>query len=928
VLSSAKIGISSWRYYQREVATDPSEYFLARGEAPGRWWGQGLAELGLAQDGVVQEQQLEALLARGLHPVTWRRLGRAWRADGVTGFDLCFSAPKSVTGLWAIGGNTFGAEITEAHRASVRAALSFLDTHAAMSRKGIDGVEQISTAGFAAAIFDHRTSRAGDPQLHSHALVVNKLRCADGGWRTIDGHEIYHHKKAAGALYQAALRAELTQRLGVVFDPVNAHGQAEIAGFPTELTARWSKRTKQIQADADPTLERFADQLGRPLTAAERESVINTSVLKTRPTKRHEDEGVLQARWRAEAAELGWTPDRLVRNVLTTAMRARNPTTAQVLADRAAEARLPDTALAAAGTRSATFSRADVVVQVAAGLHPVAATADQVHRTVEIETQRALHTEQAVQVGQIRDGVTPRASDTRWATADLLATEGAILRAAQAGTHAGRGAVPGPLADQHAQLRGLEPEQAEAVRWLTGGGQLVSVLIAPAGAGKTTTIGAAAAAWTDAGYDVLGLAPSARAAAELSAATGTPADTVAKWRREQPRLPVLAPEQAARWQVRPRTVLLVDEAAMLATDDLAALTKAVLVARAKLVLVGDPAQIGPVERAGGLLPALAGRVGAIELTGIRRFSQPWEADTTQQLRAGNPAAWARYAAHDRIHPAPDLDQALNAVHERWQAATDAGRDALMMARARTDVDALNHRARAAALAVRDVRGPVLAHTGGRDWQAGDILRARRNDRRLQLGDGHVRNGDRFRVLGPGPDNGLIVEDLAGRGRVALPAGYLARHADYGWASTIDGAQGATADIGILLARTGLDREHLYVGMTRGRHANHVHVTSEPADDEMAHRQRGPDPAPTIDDAVRTLQTATTRIGAQQAGHTLLDQARERAQSVHLLRHTRPATRQGELERAQRLRAAPTERSRNWNPQPEIRPPSSSRSIGR
>jgi conjugative relaxase-like TrwC/TraI family protein len=927
VLSSAKIGTSSWRYYQREVATDPSEYFLARGEAPGRWWGRGLAELGLTRDAVVQEQQLEALLARGLHPETGKRLGRAWRTDGVTGFDLCFSAPKSVTGLWAISGTTIGTEIAEAHRAAVRAALGFLDNHAAMSRKGIDGVEQISTAGFAAAIFDHRTSRAGDPQLHSHALVVNKLRCADGGWRSIDGHEIYHHKKAAGALYQAALRAELTQRLGVVFDPVNPHGQAEIAGFPAELTTLWSKRTRQIKADADPVLDRFADQLGRALTPAERAAVVKTSVLKTRPTKQHLDEGVLQTRWRAEAAELGWTPDRLVRDVLTTAMARRTRTLDQVLAGQTAEDRLPHTALAEAGARSATFSRADVVVQVAAGLPPVAATADQVHRTVEALTQRALHTEQAIEVGQIQDGVTPRASDTRWATADLLANEAAILRAAQAGQAAGRAVVPGHVADHHTELRGLDDEQADAVRTLTGGGQLVSVLIAPAGAGKTTTLGAAAAAWADAGYTVLGLAPSARAAAELSTATGTPAETVAKWRYEQPRLPLLAPELAARWRVGPRSVLLVDEAAMLATDDLTALTKAALAGRAKLVLVGDPAQIGPVERAGGLLPALASRVGAIELSGIRRFSQPWEADTTKQLRRGNPAVWSRYAAHGRVHPTPDLEQALDAVHERWQAATDAGADALMMARARTDVDALNHRARASALAVCDVRGPVLAHSGGRDWQAGDLLRARRNDRRLPLGEGHVRNGDRFRVLGPGPDSGLIVEDLAGRGRAALPASYLARHADYGWASTIDGAQGATADIGILLARTGLDREHLYVGMTRGRDANHVHLTTEPAEDEMAHRQQRADPAPTIDDAVRVLEASTARVGAQQAGHTLLDKARERAQTV---RPGRPlsATRWIEPERAQRLRPAPAERSRNWSPQREIHPPSSGRSIGR
>ena len=252
------------------------------------------------------------------------------------------------------------------------------------------------------------------------------------------------------------------------------------------------------------------------------------------------------------------------------------------------------------------------------------------------------------------------------------------------------------------------------LRRLVTGGEMLAVLIAPAGAGKTTTLGAAAAAWTDAGYQVLGLAPSARAAAELAAATGAPADTVAKWAHEQPRLPSQPGERASRWRVGPRTVLIVDEAAMLATEDLAALTVATRAGRAKLVLVGDPAQIGPVERAGGLLPALAARVGAVELTGIRRFSQPWEAAATRALRSGNPAVWARYADHDRIHPAADPDTALHAVHRQWQTATTQGMDALMMARARTDVDALNQRARTAAQADGTVHGPVIAVAGGRD----------------------------------------------------------------------------------------------------------------------------------------------------------------------------------------------------------------------
>lgn len=925
MLSSAKIGTASWRYYQREVATDPSEYFLARGEAPGRWYGRGLPELGLTREAMVLERDLESLLARGLHPETRRQLGRAWRSDGVTGYDLTFSAPKSVSALWAIGGPQIATEIAQAHKAAMRAALDYLDDHAAVSRKGTDGAIPIRTAGFAAAIFDHRTSRAGDPQLHSHALVVNKLRCADGGWRSIDGHEVYHHKKAAGALYQAALRAELTARLGLAFEPATVHGQAEVAGVPAALMATWSKRSKQVIADAAPTLAAYESELGRDLTAGERATVVKTSVLKTRPTKHHDEEGALQARWREEAAAAGWTPHELLRAVGTAACRARNHTHARPAAARLALLRLPQAALAAAGTRAATFSRADVTVQVAAGLPTSAATAEQVREQVEALTDQALGLEQAVQVGPVQDGVTPRASDTRWATADLLALEARILTIAHAGATAGRAVVSVDLVATCATRAGLDPEQHAAVRRLTTGGAAVAVLIAPAGAGKTTTLGAAAAAWTAAGYQVMGLAPSARAASELSAATGGPADTVAKWCHEQPRLAHLSPEQAARWRVGPHTVLLVDEAAMLATADLAALVAAAHAAPAKLVLVGDPAQIGPVERAGGLLPALAVRVGAVELTGIRRFTQPWEATATRALRQGNPAVWARYAAHDRIHPAADLDAALDAVHARWQAATAHGLDALMMARARTDVDALNQRARAAALADGTVHGPVLAVAGGRPWQAGDVLRTRRNDRRLPLGDGgHVRNGDRFRVLGPATGGGLAVEDLAGRRRASLPATYLAQHASYGWACTIDGAQGATADLGILLARPGLDREHLYVGMTRGRHANHVHLTTEPADDDT-HRPRPPGSAPSLEDAVRVLEAATGRVGAQQAAHTLLDQARQRAAAMRAAQHRDPTAPRHTPGRERGPWATAADRSRRWSSR-DTAPPQPGRSI--
>jgi conjugative relaxase-like TrwC/TraI family protein len=286
VLSSAKIGTSSWRYYTNGVACAATEYYLGVGEAPGRWHGRGLTELGLEQGGRVDERQLEALFARGLHPGTGERLGRAWRPDAVTGFDLTFSAPKSVSALWALGSTDQAVEAMGAHRAAVEAGLAYLDTHAGLSRRGTDGVEQVQTEGLAVALFDHRTSRAGDPQLHTHALVINKVRCTDGTWRTLDATELFHHKKSAGMIYQAALRNEMSQRLGVAFGEGNEHGQAEILGLPDPLFSLWSKRTAQIDAEAGPKIAEYEKLLGRSLTPAERVNVVKTAVLNLDPPDR------------------------------------------------------------------------------------------------------------------------------------------------------------------------------------------------------------------------------------------------------------------------------------------------------------------------------------------------------------------------------------------------------------------------------------------------------------------------------------------------------------------------------------------------------------------------------------------------------------------------------------------------------------------
>jgi conjugative relaxase-like TrwC/TraI family protein len=938
VLSSAKIGRSSWRYYQRTVAGGACEYYTEHGDRPGRWHGNGLGYLGLAVGAEVQERELEALFGRAISPTSGRLLGAGWRTDAVTGFDLTFSAPKSVSALWALGDPDTVRAVDSAHAAAVDAALGYLQTHAAYSRRGRDGVEQIGSAGYAAALFDHRTSRAGDPQIHTHALVVNKVACADGAWRTLDGREIFHHKKAAGAIYQAALRAELTTRLPITFGQVSEHGQAEIAGVPEDLLTLWSSRTRAVMGEAVPTIAQAEDALGRPVSAGERARIIKTAVLATRPTKDTQvPEGDLRARWTAQGAALGW--DQTTLNAATAAAAHLRPASSvagdwrQLVATEA---------VTAVGRSTAIWSRADLTVQVAARIptHRDAgpAIAATLVGLVEEVTDLALAGDVcgAVVLGVDPVGGTARASDARYASVELVATEARIIERVVSGGFHDPARVPAHAAGWFFQgpSAALSQEQRRAAVRLVASRDLVTVMTAPAGAGKTTTLAAAVRVWARTNSEVVMLAPSARAAAELATATGAPGQTVARWLLRQQHLDDEPPVSRLAAGLRRggfgglghRSVIVVDEASMLTTSDLDVLAARVERAGGSLVLVGDPGQIGAVNAPGGMFEHLTHVLGprTVQLTELHRFTQPWEAAATLRLRDGDATVLVEYAERGRVHPEPSTADAADAVFDRWHTATEQGLDALMLARSWTDVTELNARARVAATATGTVTGPVLAtitsrtpSTGGhpeqRTWRAGDVLIARKNTTRIPIGDQTVRNGDRYQVIAaapPGEDAGLVVQDLAGRGTTTLPVGYLARHVEYGWAATIDGAQGATADVGIVLARSGLDREHLYVAMSRGRLANHVHTTPETnAGDAGPHRPAraplqpptagtGPAPArvqaptqsprpgrtgsgrgleaagqlvlPDLDAAVAQLATAVTTSGRERAAHTLLD----------------------------------------------------------
>jgi hypothetical protein len=558
-------------------------------------------------------------------------------------------------------------------------------------------------------------------------------------------------------------------------------------------------------------------------------------------------------------------------------------------------------AVTAVGRSGAVWSAADLGVQVAARLPATAPNAARDAREaaamVEALTAQALTDAGAgaVPLGVDPSGVTARASDARYASREVVDTEAMVIEAVLDGLRPPRRLPTTVL--KATTPEGLSQEQQVAAVRLVSSRDLVTVMVAPAGAGKTTVLGAAVAGWTQGGERVLALGPSARAASELAASTGVTGVTVARFLTQQTALdtqPLTRSRPGVRDERRLRRgdVLLVDEASMLATADLAALTTRAQAAGARVVLVGDPAQIGAIRAPGGMLEHLAHLIPnrVVELSGLHRFTHAWEAAATLGLRAGDPSVLDTYQQQHRIHPATDGDDAADAVFDRWHTAVTDGRDALMLARGWTDVTALNARARAAAIATGQVTGPTLlavtartASTRGRpetrEWRAGDVIMAKKNTPALRIGADRVRNGDRFTVLAATPDgDGLLVHDLAGRGTTTLPAAYLARHSEYGWAATIDAAQGATTDIAVTLARPGLDREHLYVAMTRGRLENHIHTTPAGSEVDAGPHHTSDRPAQEVD-ALEQLTRALSTTGRERAAHSLLNPAVDHARGA-------------------------------------------------
>ena len=764
MLSIGKLATGQANYYLRladarvdrasSVASGVEDYYAGE-DGAGEWLGGG--SLRLALKGKVEAASLHAVLA-GIDPVSGLPL-RDTEGTRVPGFDLTFSAPKSVSVLFGVGDRAVSDAIRRAHDAAVRDAMGYVERATSQARRGHGGQHVIAGRGLVAAAFRHQTSRLGDPQLHTHVLVANLIEGADGRWGALDGRLLYSHAKTASYLYEARLRAELAARLGVEWTPVRK-GLADIRGVSPAVMRAFSRRRVEIEAELV--------RRGESSAAAAQVATLATRRAKDTTI----DPAELSRDWRQRAADLGL--DGAAIQALLGRAVARKPDPDRLL--ELAEQLASEVGL----TRDvSSFTRRDLIRAWCEAL-PAGSLVDAAF--MERLTDRFLATDRAIPLlAAAQQAPDTRRDDQRYSTPELLRTEARILDVAVRGTgepvgRARRDDVEAAIARRPY----LAPEQKTMVRRLTLEGGTLAVVVGKAGTGKTTALAAAREAWAAAGTPVVGAAVARRAARELQDAAGIPSESLEALLRELRRGGPCALAEG--------TVVVLDEASMVATRDLGELVERVVDAGGKLVLCGDSRQL-PSIRAGGAFEAVTARTRPIELQDNRRQVEAWEREALDALRSGSVADAVRlYEANDRLVLGGDRTLLIDRLVEDWWTSSQQ-REAVMIAVRRADVRELNARARRRMRGAGRLGPDVELEIG--TFAPGDKVVLRRNDRRIG-----VSNGDVGQVLQCAPDLGMTVR-IRGRD-VALPTSYLTgpakrRPVEHAYAITGHVAQGMTVD---------------------------------------------------------------------------------------------------------------------------------------
>ncbi|MDP9386742.1 MAG: AAA family ATPase, partial [Actinomycetota bacterium] len=725
------------------------------------------------------------------------------------------------------------------------AGLAYLEYHASAGRAG---GKEVLARGLTIASFRHLTSRALDPFPHHHNVVANAVVDEHGQRRALDARGLYHHAAGASAVATAEMRHRLTAALGVRWRRRRS-GSWEIDGIPDEVLREFSRRRNEIE-EAVAELEA---EIGRRTSLDELQAV----VAGTRPAKEHADPAELVADWRERATRHGFGTAQLA------ACTGRGLVTAAVDEERLF-ARLASPVDGVCAGHS-LFTRADVLAALVDldpdGDGPLLVDAAEVERLADA----FLASEHVVALDTSGAGGA-LARQPHYTTVEMLAVQLRVADAFVAGASAGAAVVPVGMVDAalaaHPQLSG---EQRHLVRSLCDSGRRVQCAIGRAGAGKTTTMAAAAEAWRAAGFEVVGAAVKGEAARQLEVGAGIATETVA-WYLARVDNPPL----------HERSVLVVDEASTLSDRDLDALLHLAARTGAAVRLVGDPDQHGAVA-AGGMFRHLceAAPEATPELAHVHRVRHRADRQAARLLRSGHSReALALLAAAGHLHLAESDLELYVGMLQRWWAAHEAGDSHPMVDRRHATRRVLNRLARQLRRANGELGDEEVTATGNRRFAVGDRVVARMAARNLHVaGDPteYVRNGATGTVVAVRADGDTKRDAVVvnfGRGTVVVPRAFFDEHEgpggrldvgiDHAYAVTSYGVQGAGFGQSTSRIDEGATRAEAYVDITRGREANHLFLTRSPDALDGEHLPKAP--APRVDRVAERIR----RSGPERA----------------------------------------------------------------
>jgi ATP-dependent exoDNAse (exonuclease V) alpha subunit len=603
----------------------------------------------------------------------------------------------------------------------------------------------------------------------------------------------------------------------------------EIVGVDPRLNQRWSTRRAHINTRRGELAIQFQKDHGRPPTPVEALHLAQQATLETRDAK-HEPRSLAEQRttWLNEAAAVLGSSEAVASMVQTALAPHAEATT---IADSHWVAQTADHILTLMEGSRATWQMWHVRAEAQRQVRTIDVPAGHAAALVDLLVDQVLDRRSVALAARdhIKELETLRRVDgssvytvaggTLYTSARILDAEQRLITTAgqRGGTSVEQTAVELALLEMAANGTALDAGQASLVRQMCTSGARLQLAIAPAGAGKTTAMRTLTLAWTQDGGQVLGLAPSAAAAAVLAEQTGIHTDTLAKltWSLDHGELP----DWAAA--VGPSTLLIIDEAGMADTISLDTAVQFAMNRGASVRLVGDDQQLAAIG-AGGVLRDIQHSHGALRLTELHRFTDPAEASASLALRDGDPEALDFYLNRGRVHVG-DLATTTQDAFAAWVSDRAAGLNTIMLAPTRKLVAELNRQARDHCLGSHPV-GREVRLADGNQASVGDVIITRTNDRRLRLAaNDWVKNGDRWTITRVGRRGDLTVRHNRNHHTVRLPADYVSASTGLGYASTIHGAQGVSADTMHGLATGQESRQQLYTILSRGRAANHLYL---------------------------------------------------------------------------------------------------------